>query len=492
MHVINEGRFASRYFPGVGLWLAPFVAIGRPYWAEWLAAGLTSFFVFWAGRELAGNGVGLAAGLLTALSPGMGLFSNLLLSHGPTMAALSLFLFVFLRFMRTGRPSEAFCAGCGLSFAMLCRPMTAAGIALPFGVWLAWWLASPVARGRRERPTEMAGVAPAAGAPVPNDSRAPFATPVEDPAGSKLRVPPIRRWRAAVALTVPLAIGLGLLFVYDFAITGNGFLSPYELYTNTYTPRHVYGFNNVVRGDRKLGPKVLDNYDRWAENLTPRLAAENVKKRAAASAKWTLGPVPLAMAIIVFLLAALWQVDWRWRFVAAAVVSLHAVHVPYWLSGIMNWHYVFETGPLLLMIFAVTSKQLVNCWKQSKQILMPAWWAALVASAVVTNWLPFDPFWESRVDAGVEELSFARMKYERLQRLIDQSVTKWPALLLIEADPADRHIDYVVNDPDLTARVLRGRYRPGKTDVAKVHAAFPDRTLYLYRVQSGRIVQLSP
>ena len=25
MHVLNEGRFASRYFPGAGLWLAPFV-----------------------------------------------------------------------------------------------------------------------------------------------------------------------------------------------------------------------------------------------------------------------------------------------------------------------------------------------------------------------------------------------------------------------------------------------------------------------------------
>jgi len=123
---------------------------------------------------------------------------------------------------------------------------------------------------------------------------------------------------------------------------------------------------------------------------------------------------------------------------------------------------------------------------------MPAWWAALVASAVVTNWLPFDPFWASRVDYGVQELTYARVKYEKLQRLIDQSVTKRPALLLIEADPADRHIDYVVNDPDLTAPVLRGRYRPGKTDVAKVHAAFPDRTLYLYRVQSGRIIQLSP
>ncbi len=145
MHVLNEGRFASRYFPGVGMWIAPFLAMGHPYWGQWLAGGLAAFFVFWAGRELAGNRVGLAAGLLTALSPGMVLFSNLLLSHEPTMAALALFLFAFVRFMRTGRASDAFWAGCGLSFAMLCRPMTAAGFGLPFGLWFAWRLVGQAA-----------------------------------------------------------------------------------------------------------------------------------------------------------------------------------------------------------------------------------------------------------------------------------------------------------------------------------------------------------
>ena len=82
------------------------------------------------------------------------------------------------------------------------------------------------------------------------------------------------------------------------------------------------------------------------------------------------------MAAVVFVLAALWRVDSRWRLVAAAVLTLHAVHVPYWFTGIMNWHYVFETGPLLLLIFAVTSQQLLRAWRQDgAQFLMPAWWA---------------------------------------------------------------------------------------------------------------------
>ena len=44
-----------------------------------------------------------------------------------------------------------------------------------------------------------------------------------------------------------------------------------------YTPRHIYGFNNVEMGRiRHGGPKVIENYDHWAENLTPGLAVKNV------------------------------------------------------------------------------------------------------------------------------------------------------------------------------------------------------------------------
>ena len=460
MHVLNEGRFASRYFPGVGMWIAPFLAVGHPYWGQWLAGGLAAFFVFWAGRELAGNPVGLAAGLLTALSPGMALFSNLLLSHEPTMAALALFLFAFVRFMRTGRASDAIWAGCGLSFAMLCRPMTAAGFGLPFGLWFAWRL-----------------VGQAAGLPKPTPNKAGHSSALANvgvPDGEPRQASSVPYVIAALA--APLLLGLAALFLYNRAITGNGFESPYQLYTDIYTPRHVYGFNNVTRGEQHLGPKVLDKYDRWANNLTPRLALANVKLRTVATARWTLGPVPLAMAAVVFLLAALWFVDPRWRLVAAAVLTMHAVHVPYWFTGIMNWHYVFETGPLLLLVFAVTSQQLFLVWRQSRRFLMPAWWTTLTVAAVVTNWFPFDPFWSvSRIAGGVEEVAFSRLHYAGFQRMIDETVAERPALLLIEPDPADRSIDYVYNDPDLSAPVIRGRYVPGKTDLAKVHAAFPNR-----------------
>jgi hypothetical protein len=293
--------------------------------------------------------------------------------------------------------------------------------------------------------------------------------------------------RQVAALAVPLVVGFAVLFVYDYAITGDGFLSPYSLYTRIYTPSHIYGFNNLEWGERHRGPKAIENYNRWAENLTPGLAVKNVGMRALATAQWTLGPVPLLMATVVFVLAALWPLDCRWRLVGASIVTLHAVYFPYWLAGIQNWHYVFETGPLLVMIFAVTTQQLLVYWKSSRRKLMPIWWTALIVSAVVTNWLPFDPFWNSRLDGGIEELAFSRVKYERFQRFIHAAVTRRPALLLIEPTPSDRHIDFVYNDPDLSGPVIRGRYTPGKTDLAQVVADFPNRTIYLYNVQTARL-----
>ena len=96
---------------GTGVWMAPFVAAGHPYWGHWLAGAICAVLMFWIGRELAGDGCGLIAGLLTALSPGMALFSNLLLAHHPTLVGLGVFILGCFRMMRDGRLAWGFVAG---------------------------------------------------------------------------------------------------------------------------------------------------------------------------------------------------------------------------------------------------------------------------------------------------------------------------------------------------------------------------------------------
>jgi len=479
MHVLNEGQFASRYFPGAGLWMAPFVAAGHPYWGHWLAGAICAVLTFWITRELAGDAVGLIAGLLTAVSPGMALFSNLLLAHHPTLVGLGIFLLGFFRMIRFSSWRWALVSGSGLAFAMICRPMTAAGVALPLGIWfLARALNSMLARRAGGGHRFSANCSPRMGS-------------------------------LATALALPIAITLAGLFFYDKAVTGNGWLTPYSVYTTLHTPSHVYGFNNVERGRQYQGPRVIENYDKWAENLTPALALENAGTRWAASWKWTLGLLPQSLALCAGFV--LWRrlPTGTWL-VLAAILSLHAVHIPYWFVGMEDHHYVFESGPLWAVWMAVVTGESIRVWNSTGHRATCIWWVTLLAAAVALNWaefflsssgqqpgpinrdqanrdqlnsVQFSGQWSAPLAPAINRITFAREKHGRFDSLVRQRALPVPALVLVEADPADRHIDYVANPPDLLGPVLIAHYLPDQVPLTEVRRLFPDRKLFLYRVR---------
>ena len=465
VHVLNEGRFVSRYFPGVGLWMAPFVALDRPVWGQWLAGAITAMCLFGTGRELGGNAVGLLAGLLTAVSPGMALFSNLLLSHHPTLAGLSVFVFLYLRMLRTSCPGCGIGAGAGLMLAMLCRPLTAAAIAAPFGCHLFWWW-------WQQRTTGLNVV----------------------------------RMRLVLAVGAPVLVGLIGVFFYNQALTGSGWTTPYQVYTDVYTPRHVYGFGNVVRGEAWIEQmdvagreRVLENYDRWAENLDVGLALQNVRLRLVHMGQWTLGILPLLLAAVLCLAGGAPDGCRRWWLIVASIVALHLAHVPYWYDGIMHWHYVFESGPLLCLVFAgVTIVLMRRVREWNRPGLSIAWWGMVVV-AVAVSYGALDPLWlSSRIDQAVAETSFARNKFHLFQQAVHAHTGDDPSLVLVRSDPTDRHIDYVVNAPSLQETVLFGRYEAaleradsdGRSVSELLRADFPGRRLFLFDSRSGKMKEL--
>ncbi|VAX42087.1 hypothetical protein MNBD_PLANCTO02-1748 [hydrothermal vent metagenome] len=450
MHVVNEGRFASRYFPGTGLWIVPFQAMGHPYLGYWLAGAFSAMLLFWAGRELGGDGIGFVAGMLLALSPGVALFSNLLLAHHPTLLGLMLFLFSFLRLMRTGNKKYALFAGVGLGFAMICRPMTAAGFGFPFGVWFFWSLIKKQ-------------------------------NAIKNQEAFFVQSTMQKTW-LVVAMGIPIVIAGALLLIQNRAITGRLLLSPYQVYNDTYTPRHVYGFNNVVRGKQHLAPKMIKKYDTWAKNLTPSLAWENQKKRALASLQWTLGLVPLMMAGLYFIVTWNRQSTPR-KLIFSAIIMLHVVHIPYWFVGIMNWHYVFETAPLWLLIFAGVTSQLAHRWQQSHRPWMPIWWGGIIAIALFVAHQPMPPFWKtSRLQAGISEIRFARGRYYLADQIIKNRVKEKQALVLFQQSESDSSMDFVDNHPALQSQILRGHLPKTKQELKEIIKDFPERSIYLFRV----------
>jgi hypothetical protein len=447
MHVLNEGRFASRYFPGAGIWMAPFVAIGHPVYGHWLAGALCAAIFFWCGRELSGDGVGLLAGLLIALAPGQALFSNILVAHHPTLAGLSLFVYGFLRMTRGGGLLWPVACGAGLCFAALCRPMTAAGTALPFGIYLGYW-------ALRSAPVDRAA-----------------------------------RLRQTVCLAIPLALGGCLMFLYNREITGSGWQTPYSAYTDIYTPRHVYGFNNVERGGRRAGPRVIDSYDRWASNLTPPLAIENLRRRWLASWTWTLGIVPLGISAVAGI--ACWsRLSAAARLILLSIISLHAVHVPYWFAGMENYHYVFESGVLWCLWCALATGEMLRVWQAEGRALISLWWIGLLAGSAVMNWSLSGGVWSAPLEQGIGRLLYPRQLYAQFARQVASRVQPGPALVLVNADPADVHINYVVNDPDLRGSVLFGRYLPDEVPIDDVRRIFPERRLFIYHAKEARFEEI--
>jgi len=452
MHVLNDGRFASRYFPGTGAWIAPWLAIGKPIWGLWLAHVLVAVGMLLIGTRLAGTGAGLTAGLLTALSPGMVLFGNLFLAHLPALAGLTLFLWAFLRLMDQPRWSEGLLAGTGLAFAMLCRPLTAGAIGLPFGLW---WMSQGIR------------------------SRRPAATPT-----------PLQWLGTSAALAGPLLVGFLIIGCQNATVTGSVWTTPYSRYNELYTPYQRYGFHNRSRETSPLPPTVLKDYNNWARDLDGKLAIQNLFTRFRASLEWTLGIVPLTMGL-VFACGTFLRQPRRVQLLVCAIVSLHAWHVPYWLDGILHYHYVFESGPLLLLILAAVSTEPLRAAMRQRRFLFPVWWYGLLLLAVSVNHLQVGLGTTTpRIHRGMSSVTHAADRYRRFEETLREANIRTPALVLVQTSLGDLHVEYVRNMPPFDDEILVGIDRPEFYDHAQVPALFPERTVYLYHTDRAQLTRL--
>lgn len=442
-HVLNEHRTISRYFPWTGLWIAPFEALGHPIYGHWFAGALSAMFFFLALQQIVSSRIALLAGLLIGISPGIAVFSNLLLAHHPTMLALSVFTWAFFRMMTTRQLRFALIAGVGLTLAMLGRPMTAAGYGLPFGIWLAVQLV----RDRASR-------------------------------------------RLTIGFAMPLVIGFLALGAMNQAGTGSWKRSAYQEYTERYTPRHRYGFNNAVGNEPGAGPPAVQTYDQWATNLTPEVAAENVWQRLVASMVWSLAIAPIVFGVLMTfpqLIARRRDTSSesgtvQLRLLAAAVLTLHVVHIPYWFDGIMHWHYVFETAPLLLILTAVG---LGRCHPTLQAVvgrrMASVWLAAFVVAGLLPGWLVLPPFnGMSKTSGAVSELAFSRGRFEEFRLGLQQLESPKPVLILIDEIGADVQLSYIINPPSYRSGALVCRLPESDAEIDELQQAYPDRALYVF------------
>ncbi len=451
VHVLNRPTTASRYFPWTGFWMAPFVAMGHPYFGHWLAGAIACVFFHRCLCRLMEFRWAVVGGVLIAVSPGLASFSNLLLAHHPTMMVLAVFLWAFLRFMDQHRIRDILVAGIALSLAMLSRPMTAAGFALPFGIWLLTSMIRQQFKGQSETAT------------------IPWA-PV----------------RVLAGIGIPLLLGFGVLGFMNHAITGSWLKSAYQLYTDTWTPRHRYGFDNANIDPALPESKVLQAYDKWAENLTIAKAQSNVSDRTIYSLRWTLGLAALTFCIIAALATCLDFKDRRPLLLLCSVLTLHAVHIPYWYDGIMHWHYVFETAPLLIML--ATFGLRVACRTLQSRLgtgLSSLWLTSLILASLLPNWVDADTLWgPSRVTTAFREQAFSRVRFEYFRRLTTSEQVRHPGLVLVDERGSNPQLSYIINPPDLSGDIIVCRLPEDAAIVEELARAFPEHHLYLFIPES--------
>ena len=471
VHVLNRPTTAGRYFPWTSVWMAPFVALapflpGGTYFGHWLAGAIASVFFHRCLYRMLELRWAFIGGALIALSPGLAAFSNLLLAHHPTMMALSVFLWAFLRLMKNYRVTDAVIAGTALSLAMLGRPMTAAGFAVPFGIWLlAALIRQQCARGKRAK-TSTATV--------------PFLSTTWSPI------------KIVAGIGLPILLGFVALTILNHAITGSWMKSAYQLYTDTWTPRHRYGFDNANIDPALPESKVLKAYDDWAENLTLPKAKSNVVQRTVYSLRWTLGIAALMFCIIAAMATCLDIKDPRPLLLLCSVLTLHAVHIPYWYDGIMHWHYIFETAPLLLMLatpgLSVTS-----------QILRPyigtrwttVWLASLIFASLIPNWIDAETYWgTSRVTVAFREQAFSRVRFENFHRLTTSNQIQHPALVLVDEGTSNPQLSYIVNPPDLSGDVIVCRLPEAPAVIDELANSFPGYHLYRFNPETFALTEL--
>jgi hypothetical protein len=420
----GEGVYASRYFPGTGLWLAFFEALGISFASGWVAQGLFTTCFALAARRAGRLAPFFAIGLI-GFSPGLLVFSQTLLSPHPTMVALAIGWWAMVEMMSTGRARWGLLAGLAIGWGFLCRPLTAVAIAGPWGLW----------------------------------------------AIGRAMALPKRGWFLALLLGfMPAVVGLGL---HNRAIMGSIWVTPYGHYIEQYTPSHVYGFFNRTRGHQQPHPHRDIPYDEWSTELDLAGAFQTTAQRLGTAIAWMGGVFPVTMLAVVALASLRAKGDLV-LLPILSVVALTAVYFPYFYTGVMGWSYLCEATPFFLFAASIGLDRIIAGCRVKGQWALGMMLGSLPLLMIGLSGCFMLP---SAFSSTSEIIAPRILTGQRIQR--EEEITAGqPSLLLYDIDRAtDLHSTWVHNRPTLDGPIVRAWC----LDPTAVLEAFPDRRAWLFR-----------
>ncbi|MEW6717018.1 MAG: glycosyltransferase family 39 protein [Chloroflexota bacterium] len=423
-----QGQRFAKYPLGWPVVLSLGERLGVPHLINPLLAALAIWLTYRLGKKLFGAKVGLLAALLTLSSPFFLMNSGTLLSH-PFGLVLSL-VFV-LAWIDTCGASEhlpawlpPLTAGSSLGLLVLTRPLTALGVALPFGIHGMYLLIS-----RRDR------------------------------------VKPLR-----IITVGTLALGVGSLhFLWQYALTGDPWLNPYTLWWSydkigfgsgagiTTTGHSLYlGWVNTVFN---LHMGLYDLYG-WGPFSVCFLPFGLWAIRKNSPALLMTAVFPSLVFVYLFYWVGSWLFGPRYYYEGLYSLTLISAAGVVWVKGLFGsqgkaWTFL-TTGQKVRSIAVCT-------------------WLALFVGVNLAVYLPL------RLDGlyGLYGINRSRLQ----PFLTEEAQALVPALVIVHPDQWTEYGALLdLEDPYLTSPFIFAYTRGGKAD-AELASTYPERTTVHYYPQ---------
>ena len=427
-----RGRRFSKYPPGWATVLSFGVRADAAEWVNPLLAGFSVWLMYLLGKKVFDARVGLLAAFLAVCSPFFLLNAGSLLSHLWSLVLSEAFALSWLdSFAITGGnlPSRArrlapLTAGISLGALALSRPLTAVGVASPFflhglillirGDWLT---------------------------------------------------------RRRVLLIGILAAGVAsLLFVWQYALTGDFFKNPYTLW---------WAYDKVGFGEG-VGRKPGGHSLYWAMvNLHADLRVGWSDLFGWRHVSW------------IFLPFGIWasRRNVAARLVGGVVLGLVTVYLAYWIGArLFGPRYYFEGLYSLTLLTSAGVFWLADETPRRARRFFRAGTAALVALLVgytLAGYLP------ARLE-GMKHL-YGISRAQTLPFLTEEALAKTPALVVVH--PQKTWTEYggllILEDPNLTTPFIFALSRGRAADEA-LREAYPSRHLYHYYADTPGVFYDAP
>jgi 4-amino-4-deoxy-L-arabinose transferase-like glycosyltransferase len=434
-----EGQRFGKYPPGWPLVLSAGVLLGAREMVNPLLAGLGVWLTYLLGKRLFGQVTGLLAAGLTLTSPFFLLNSGSLLSHPLGLVLSAAFTLLWLAGFadRESAPRWRYTIGAALvlGFLILARPFTAVGAALPFAIHGLYLFFSP--------------------------GRAP-----------EQRLQARTHLLAFGGLALVLA---GLLFLWQYRVTGDPFLNPYTLWWEYDRVGFGEGIGVVPGGHR------------------PEIARINLRHSLNAGWRDLFGWAGNSWLFLPFgLLAA--RKNWRGLLVGAVFPSLVFIHIFYWIgSELFGPRYYYEGLYSLTLLTALGISWLAGWLNNSlfnhpkallvRNYLVPAVLILLVYYNMF-NFLP-GRLWDMHGLYGISRADLQPFLTQEAQALT-------PALVIVHSEKWMSYGSLIeLEDPRLTTPFIFAWSRSPEADQA-VAADYPERNIYHYYVDEPGAFYTAP